>query len=273
MEIIPLPVGFGAEVLGFDPGGEWPEPQRKALREAYDNHHLLVFREVGTLAPETQVRIVALFGPVGANRNAAGEPWTVLRNSEPSGSLPLPFHSDISFVRHPLDGLSLHALALPGIPTSTTFISNANAWDRLSPELQAELHDLTANHVYDDAETMTFDWPVLSYPHPVRMEHARTKRPHLFVSEHHVIRINGMSEKRSAEVLPQLFAALYAEEAQYDHVWREGELLVWNNLALQHARTKPSAPSEGERVLQRVAIGEHNFPDQLEEVRRAQAAA
>ncbi len=272
MEIIPLPVGFGAEVLGFDPDCDWPDAQVTALREAYDTHHLLLFRDVGTLAPEMQVKIVALFGPVGANRNAEGQPWTVLRNSEPSGSLPLPFHSDISFVRHPLDGLSLHALALPGIPTSTTFVSNANAWDRLAPELQTELHDLTADHVYDDAETMTFDWPRLAYAHPVRMEHRRTGRPHLFVSEHHVSRINGMSEERSAEVLPHLFATLYDEEAQYDHVWREGELLVWDNRALQHARTKPSQPSEGERVLQRVAIGLHNFPDQLEEVRRAQAA-
>ncbi len=269
MEIIPLSVGFGAEVLGFDPAGHWPIAQTEALHRAYDGHHLLVFRDVGTLAPETQVKIVALFGPVGANRNAEGQPWTVLRNSEPTGSLPLPFHNDISFVRHPLDGLSLHALALPEVPTSTTYVSNANAWDRLSPELQAELHDLTADHVYDAPDEMGLDWPRLAYPHSVRQEHARTGRPHLFVSENHVTRINGMSEQRSAEVLPHLFATLYAEEARYEHVWREGELLVWDNKMLQHARTRPSLPSEGERVLQRVALGAHNFPDQLEEVRRA----
>ncbi len=271
MQIAPLLVGFGAEVTGLDPAADWPDTDLAALREAYDTHHLLVFREIGTLSGSQQARIVALFGPIGANRNAAGEPWTVLRNSEPTGSLPLPFHNDIAFVRYPLEGLSLHPLVLPEVETSTTWVSNALAWDRLSPALQAELADCTVDHVYDAPPEMGLDWPRLAYPHPLKMPHPRTGRPLLFVSENHVSAINGLSEERSAEVLPQLFATLYAEAARYEHVWREGELVVWDNLALQHARTRPSLPSEGERVLQRVAIGSHNFTDQLEEVRRQAA--
>lgn len=271
MEIVPLPVGFGAEVLGFDPAGDWSEAEIETLREAYDSQHLLVFRDIGTLSGPEQTEIVGLFGPTGANRNAAGEPWTVLRNSEPTGSLPLPFHNDISFVRYPLEGLSLHPLALPEVETSTTYVSNALAWERLPPALQLELADCTVDHVYDAPDEMGLDWPRLAFPHPLRMAHPRTRRPLLFASENHVTAINGLSEERSAEVLPQLFATLYAEEARYEHVWRAGELLVWDNLALQHARTRPSLPSEGERVLQRVAIGAHNFTDQLEDVRRAAA--
>jgi taurine dioxygenase len=271
MEIIPLSVGFGAAVTGFDPAADWPEAEIAALRAAYDQHHLLVFRDIGTLSGPEQARIVGLFGPIGANRNAAGEPWTVLRNSEPTGSLPLPFHNDIAFVRYPLEGLSLHPLALPGVETSTTYVSNALAWDRLSPELQAELADCTVDHVYEVPVEMALDWPRLAYPHPLKMAHPRTGRPLLFASENHVTAINGLSPERSAEVLPQLFATLYDDAARYEHVWREGELLIWDNLALQHARTRPSLPSEGERVLQRVAIGTHNFTDQLEAVKRAAA--
>lgn len=271
MQIIPLPIGFGAEVLGFDPEGEWPEAQITELRDAYNSHHLLVFREIGQLSGAKQARIVGLFGPIGANRNEAGEPWTVLRNSEPTGSLPLPFHNDIAFVRYPLEGLSLHPLALPSVETSTTWVSNALAWDKLSPELRAELADCTVDHVYEAPSEMGLDWPRLAYAHPLRMPHPRTGRPLLFASENHVTAINGLSPERSAELLPQLFATLYAEVARYEHVWRVGELVVWDNLALQHARIKPSLPSEGERVLQRVAIGTHNFVDQLEEVRRQTA--
>lgn len=263
MRIVPMAIGFGAQVWGFDPRAAWSDNDRAALRQAYDRHHLLVFADIGPIEPQIQVRIAALFGPVGANRNAQGEPWTELRNSEPTGSLPLPFHSDISFMPHPLEGLSLHAVSLPGVPSSTTFVSNARAWDRLSPALRDELGDLTADHVYEAPAEMALDWPRLAYPHRVRMTHRRTGRPFLFVSENHVTRINGLSEQRSAEVLAHLFATLYAADARYEHVWTEGELLVWDNLAIQHARTRPAPPCEGERVLQRVAIGSHNFPDQL----------
>lgn len=43
---------------------------------------------------------------------------------------------------------------------------------------------------------------------------------------------------RSAELLKELFATLYAAERRYEHIWRRGELVIWDNLAIQHARTR-----------------------------------
>jgi len=75
-----------------------------------------------------------------------------------------------------------------------------------------------------------------------------------------------VSESRSAELLRALFATLYTPERRYEHVWHLGELVIWDNLAIQHARTRESAPSQGVRALQRVAIGEHGFLEQLRQV-------
>jgi taurine dioxygenase len=86
----------------------------------------------------------------------------------------------------------------------------------------------------------------------------------LFVTEHHVDLISDVSEARSAELLATLFKQLYAPSRRYEHVWRVGDLVIWDNLAIQHARTRASDPSEGVRALQRVAIGEHGFKEQLE---------
>ena len=75
-------------------------------------------------------------------------------------------------------------------------------------------------------------------------------------------------EQRCAEVLPVLFDALYAPERRYEHVWRAGDLVIWNNLAIQHARTKVAELSDGKRVMRRVQLGEIGFMAQVEQLRR-----
>jgi taurine dioxygenase len=232
----------------------------------------VVFRGGGAIAPERQVEITGWFGQIGANSDGQGRPWTVLHNDDPAGSRELPFHCDISYMQFPIEGISLHPQSLPGGETSTSFVSNAQAWDALPLELQQELRGRKGRHYYASGQLMNFDWPVFEHWHPICLEHPKTGRPLLFVTEHHVDRIEGMSDQRSAEVLQELFARLYAPERQYEHVWREGDLLIWDNLAVQHARTRAAEPSEGVRALQRVALGKVGFLEQLEELKQRQAA-
>jgi alpha-ketoglutarate-dependent taurine dioxygenase len=49
---------------------------------------------------------------------------------------------------HPLEGISLHPQAVPRVSSSTTFVSNAVAWDALPPALQDELRGLRGCHRY-----------------------------------------------------------------------------------------------------------------------------
>jgi taurine dioxygenase len=263
MKIQPLPQGFGAEVKDFDVQQGRSPRDVADLQAAYSRWNLLIFRNCGRLAPERQVEITGWFGKIGANSDEQGRPWTVIHNDNATGSALLPFHSDITFFPHPLEGISLHPQALPNVETSTTFVSNAVAWDALSADLKREVQDLRGRHYYASAAEMGMDWPVLEYWHPVRLEHPKTGRPLLFVTEHHVDRISDVGESRSAELLCDLFATLYSPERRYEHVWRLGDLTIWDNLAIQHARTRESAPSDGVRALQRVAIGEHGFREQL----------
>jgi taurine dioxygenase len=271
LNIAPLLQGFGARVEGFDAAADSAPETIAALRAVYDTYHLLVFSGCGALSPQRQVEIVGWFGPVGANRDADGNPWTVLDNSEPTGSLILPFHSDICFVPHPLEGLSLHPLALPEVETSTTFISNAVGWDCLPAAVQDHLRSRTVEHRYDAPPEMQLDWPPLAARHPACMRHPRTGREFSFICENYVTAIDDLSAVDSDAMLQTIFDTLYASERHYVHVWVLGDLLVWDNLAIQHARTVPSPPSTGRRILQRVAIGRHNFPDQLEDARATQA--
>ena len=66
--------------------------------------------------------------------------------------------------------------------------------------------------------------------------------------------------------MQRLFAHIYAPDRKYEHVWRKGDLVIWDNYVIQHARTEEADPSHGPRVLQRVSFGEHGFADQMEEL-------
>jgi alpha-ketoglutarate-dependent taurine dioxygenase len=86
-----------------------------------------------------------------------------------------------------------------------------------------------------------------------------TGRPYLFACMDMAALVIGLSEPASDALLEQLFEHLYAAENVYEHHWRNGDLIVWNNRAIQHAR---SPIEKGRRTLQRVAIAELGYWDQ-----------
>jgi taurine dioxygenase len=268
LAITPLAQGFGAEIRGFDAQDGRGADDVAALRRAFDRHHLVILRDCGRLSAARQAEIVGWLGPLSPDSGPAGEHAMMMDNAEERGRARLPFHSDITFFRYPLEGISLHALELPRVPTSTTFVSNALAWDALPTELQADLSARTCRHYYADDQGMDLGWTEFEYWHPVRLPHYRSGRPLLFVTEHHVELIQGYGAEDSRALLERLFAHVYAPERQYEHVWQPGDLVIWDNYAVQHARTREALPSDGPRKLQRVALGRHGFMDQLDALKR-----
>jgi taurine dioxygenase len=72
-------------------------------------------------------------------------------------------------------------------------------------------------------------------------------------------RIAELDPVESEALIEQLFAALYAPDNVYEHRWRPGDLLIWDNLALQHGRDAPERP----RTLRRVTLAHKGVPDQV----------
>ena len=263
MQITPLPQGFGAVVSDFDRlNGRDPDDIAK-LQQAFIEHHLVVFRGPGEIGPERQMEITRWFGPIITE----GQGWTVLDNAEPTGRLELEFHCDITFMEFPLEGISLYPQELPRVPTSTTYVSNAVAWRALREELRTELEHRKARHYFESHSGIYLGQNVFERWHPLRMVHPETGVPLLFATRHHTDRIEGMSEEQSAGVLARLFAVLYAPERRYEHVWQPGDLVIWNNHAIQHARTNVADPADGPRIMRRVQLGRIGFFEQLERLR------
>lgn len=263
MEIVPLPQGFGAEVIGFDLAGGESADDIARLQSAHDRYHLLVFRRGPRLSPARQAQIAGWFGPLGGDGAAPGQPWSFMDNRDAAGRAVLKFHCDMSPLEHPVEGISLHAVELPRVPTSTTFVSNALAWDALEPALQDELRGMKGLHHYGEAINLAMRWPMLEHWHPVCLLHPRTGRELLFVTEYHTIQLGELPAERNAALLEQLFGLLYAPAMRYEHTWELGDLLIWDSLAVQHARTREADPADGPRVLQRVSLGTHSIGSQI----------
>lgn len=273
MRFRPVHPEFGAEVLDFDVQRGGSPQEIEALRRAYDEHGLLLFRGGGRISPERHVEIARWFGPPAPIANdGKGNLVTVLQNDDSAGRLELLFHSDLTYTDTPIAAICLHAIAVPPGGTSTSFISNGAAWNRLPPRLQDELADKTLRHVYD-TRMPGYDWPRFVAEHPVRLLHPRTGRPLLLVTEHHADRILELDETRSRALLRELFTYLYAPAARYQHWWQLDDLVMWDNLALQHARTEEANPSKGKRALQRVALAAVSFAELLARARERQTAA
>ena len=64
--------------------------------------------------------------------------------------------------------------------------------------------------------------------------------------------VEGMDKTESDAILDQLFDIAEDDRIVFDHEWRVGDLLMWDNRCSTHART--DFPSEESRVLRRCTV-------------------
>jgi taurine dioxygenase len=220
-----------------------------ALRELFDSQHLLAF-EHQQLQGDDQKRVASWFGPVDRDAPAGF--------LDGLGTGPLSFHSDQTSSPHPYVGLSLHAVDVSEGMTSTVFVDAVMAANTLPPSLRQRVESRSALHVLpvSIAERVRapdpFDRP--HAVHPVLMDHPRTGETILFVNTR-TDRIMDLEPDESEALLQELFDHLYSGAHTYAHPWTNGDLIVWDNLALQHGRS--ATPDGAHRRLQRVAIGDN----------------
>lgn len=251
----------------------------RALSEAQAQRFAALFRSAGllvarnqSLAMDQQIAVMSLLGPV--IRRVDGIGYISSEDGYDGARAGLTFHADYAFSPHPLDALSLFALDVVDGASCTRF---ANA-ERAYANLPAALRERLAAHkvemispTYDAVAFTAFDDPepraMLRTPRPGVLHNPRTGRACLGVSEMHAARLIGMDWEDSRDLLGAIFDLLYAPDNIFEHVWRRGDIVVWDNLTFQHGRG--SLARAGRRVLQRVTVGEkplwEMFPDQFPE--------
>ena len=97
------------------------------------------------------------------------------------------------------------------------------------------------------------------------LTHKVTGQPILYVQEAQTARFNELARADSDALLAALFAVLYAPAGVLEHRWNRGDLVIWDNLRLQHAR--PAFPPGRPRRLQRVVVAEQSLREQIPDFR------
>jgi alpha-ketoglutarate-dependent taurine dioxygenase len=246
---------FGVEIA-CDLSRPLGESGRSVLRALLDTHGLLVLRGQ-SLGEAAHTALMESFGPVlveeGGHRMIAADGNL--------GSGRLLFHSDLAFTAEPFRVLSLLALDLTE-GTETWFSSGTHAYETLPEALRARIAGLDATSAIPPSQgerLVGHATPAFGpqFRRPVIFPHPGTGRPILFVSEQQTARIEGLAAADSDVLLGELFDHLYAPANVYRHRWRNGDLVIWDNIALQHARPDQSATPR--RRLRRVAVAEKTF--------------
>ena len=273
-EVRRLSDALGAEIAGLDVTRPVDADTATALRAAWREHIVLLFRAPG-LSQEQQLRFAQAFGEIGRRPRPKGErpedaatvddAMMLISNirvdGKPIGSLPdgeMYFHHDTIFKEVPNLGTMLYAIEVPDRGGNTRFANHYLAWDALPERIRERVGGRTAHHVYDyvvyasregkGARADTVD----GCTHPVSIVHPATGRRALYVDRLMTMRIDGLPEDESDAVLDEMFDIAEREDFVYEHVWTPGDLLLWDNLCSSHART--DFPPGQRRLLRRCQI-------------------
>ncbi len=287
MELVPLGPGFGVEVKGVTMLDVAIDAEAyKAVREAFETHSLLVFRDQ-PIADDIQVAYSRAFGPLELTKAVslgANSFYSRLTNVGANGEIVPPtdrqvlvaqanalWHTDSSFKKTPALASVLTARVLPGEDGDTEFTSTRLAWERLPADLQNRLKNAVATHSYANSRDQIH--PDLANAEerkalpPVRWRlnwrNPTNDRRALYVASH-AYAIDGMDDRDARQMLAQLLDEATRREFVYTHKWRTGDAVMWDNRAMLH-RGRPWDYAK-ERSMVRTTISA-TVADGLNEVR------
>jgi taurine dioxygenase len=263
----PLSPALGAEITGIDLSRQVDESIFAQIRDAWHQNLVLLLRDQ-RLSEQDQVRFAEKFGPpavIHTKQFVRNHPAVMLisnirEDGKPIGALPdgeMHFHTDQCHQERPAMASMLYALEVPSTGGNTLFANGYKAYETLPAEIKRRIEGRKALNAYDYDTAATkrgtrLAQGVPSYVHPVVRTHPATGRKALYVNRLMTVRIEGLSAHESGELLAFLFDHQERPEFVYEHVWRAGDLVIWDNRCTLHARTDFS-PNE-RRLMRRVTI-------------------
>jgi taurine dioxygenase len=273
MDLNPL-TPFGAEITGLDLAGELDAPAVRGILEAWHRHQVLVFRDQ-SLSQDDQLRFTNRLGPMGVSRNTitdagpdgeATQPgimW-VTNLRRPDGSAygqphdgEMWFHSDMCYAEKPYTATILYAIELPASGGATLFADMYGAYEALPAATRLRIDGAKVLNVHEynrlkrpSPEGERTD--ALQFAHPAVITHPETGRKALFVNRLMSARIEGMEPAQSEALLEELFDCSEDPARILSHVWRQGDLVMWDNRCTIHGRA--DFPESARRILRRTTV-------------------
>jgi alpha-ketoglutarate-dependent 2,4-dichlorophenoxyacetate dioxygenase len=276
-QVHPLFVG---EVSGIDLRRPADEGTLGAIQAAIDRYAVLVFPGQ-SLDDAEQIAFAERFGPLerstlrtiqyGASRlghdalvdvsnlDERGRPFAQGERRQLFSLGNRMWHTDSSFKRVPGKYSFLHARTIPSRGGETEYTDLRAVWDSLPEETRASLEGLVVEHslFYSHGAIGFMDFSeeeraaLPPVPQPLVRTLSESGRKTLYLASHasHVI---GWPVPEGRVLLRELIEVATQREFVYQHRWRVGDLVMWDNRCTMH-RVRPYDQGE-RRDMRRVTV-------------------
>ncbi len=272
LDVLQLTQHIGAEIRGIDLHEKPDEETIAAIHQAWLDHLVIIFPGQ-KLSQEDLVRVTHYFGEQAQHSRPAKYfpkgyssllPGIMLisnirENGEPIGALPdgeMMFHHDMIHVEVPSKATLLYSVEIPSQGGNTLFASGYAAYDTLDPAIRNRLEGRLAKHHYNYGSTQKGDSRGTEAfgecVHPVFRTHEETGKKAVYVNRLMTVGTVDMPQEESEPLLNAVFDHAEKREFVYEHVWRLGDLLLWDNRCSSHART--DFPSTERRLMLRTTV-------------------
>lgn len=273
----PLSPACGAEIMGVDLSRNLPQQTIDEIRRVWNQYIVLVFRDQD-ITEDEQLRFAARFGTLGARKQPPKrleERSTGVLQTNPNvmlvsnmkvdgkpvgafGDGDMWFHIDSGYAERPYRFTFLYGVKLPSRGGNTRFANMYKAYEALPQAMKDKLAGREALHIHEYERRARVDIrgrDISQSPHwfhPVFVTHPETGRKSLFVDRLMTRRIEGLDPDESETTLEFLYDHAEREEFVFEHEWRLGDVVAWDNLCSVHGRTW--FPEDEERLLRRCTI-------------------
>ena len=266
MRVVPLGSALGAEIQGVDLRQPIDDALKQNLLDAW-HEHLVILLRGQVLDEDDQVRFANAFGEpakVSSGRSFSQKHPSVMlvsnirENGQAIGALPdgeMHFHTDQCHQEIPAKATILYAMEIPRKGGDTLFANAYAAYETLPAAVKEKLAGRRALNAYDKDTTIrsaSYENAGAACWHPAVRTHPVTGRKALYVNRLMTREIEGLPRAESDELLEFLFSHQEQPQFVYEHVWRPGDVVMWDNRCTLHART--DFPAGERRLLRRVTI-------------------
>ena len=272
IEVIAANPEVGAEIVGVDLSKPLDDETFAVIRDAYYKHSVIVFRGQ-KITEQQQIDFSRRFGNLEIHvLKQFLHPQhpeillisNIVENGKNIGIVDAGryWHSDLCYKAVPSMGSTLYSIEVPRddngkILGDTLFASVACSYDALPEKLKQRVAGLKAlnslEHTFDrtrkdaDIRTEQVDTPeaertrvaeeqkkLVEAIHPVVRTHPVTGRKCIFVNDSTTVKVLGVSDSESEDILGELRTRCIRQDFIFRHKWQVGDVLMWDKIGRAH---------------------------------------
>ncbi len=274
LEIRPLDAALGAEVSGLNPSQPLNSRDIDAIRDSFLEQHLLCFRSAPLPAQDFSA-LARNFGDpqLQLQRKSRHDDVpevsvldsTYKRPEDKPADLNLDrksgWHTDDSYFEVPATTTLLQSIEIPDSGGHTRFCNTRKAYEDLSDAEKQRVAGLRAAHAYDTLRaparaakrTQQEIDETPEVVHPLIRTNEDTGAKAFFLNPNRTDRIVDMERAESDALLDWVQEIITQDQYRYDHEWRQGDILIWDNRCLVHS-VNMDFPVGQTRLHQRILL-------------------